>query len=157
MMNVSSVGCGITIVPRLDLGHISRIEGSHGGQTRIRSGQPKKRTCMKCLIAPVDLQCVVSQRRAEVVAPMALVVIAVRARVGQDLLPAFTQLDRQRVGMSMRGGGQKPMGPVIQAAPQLVRAWLEIAQDRNPGGGKAAWTLSRSNRPRDRTRLHDPG
>ena len=56
-------------------------------------------------------------RRLEVLPPLRLAVVAVSARVGEDVDAAVTHLHRQGVGVGVRGDGQEAVRPAVQAAP----------------------------------------
>ena len=45
--------------------------------------------------------------------------IAVRARVDEELDPSHPDLEREGVGVAVRGDRQEPLRPAVAAAPQL--------------------------------------
>ena len=73
----------------------------------LRVSQPQERSASGRLPLPVDLDRVVPDRRLEVLSPLRLTVVAVRARVGEDVHAAVADLHRQRVGVRVRGDGQE--------------------------------------------------
>ena len=71
------------------------------------------------LVLAVDLDGVVGAGRAEVAPPLGLAVVAVRARVDEELDAVVPHLDRQGVGVAVRRDGEEAVGPAVAAAPDL--------------------------------------
>ena len=59
--------------------------------------------------------------------------VAVRAGVDEQLDAVVTDLDRQRVGVAVRGDGEEPVRAAVAAAPDLGPLALGRAQDVEPG------------------------
>ena len=115
------------------------------------------------LAAPADLDGVVRDRGPEVRPPLRLAVIAVRARIGEDVDAAVPDLDRQRVGVRVRGDGQESVRPAVAATPYLrgvsrVRSEDGYAGIRETGRARVgpAATPGRASAPEHRAAARCP-
>src|SRR5215472_13041512 len=98
--------------------------------------QPEKRATLAGLALAVELGRVVRDRRAEIRPPRRLTVIAVGARVGQDIDAAVTDLDGQGVGVGVRGDAQVAVRSAVAPAPDLRFLPRAGPQQGDPGVGK---------------------
>src|ERR1700735_933987 len=81
---------------------------------------PHERTTFAGLVPACELGSVVRDRPSEVRPPGLLSVVAVRARIGQDVNARVTYLDGQRVCVCMRGDAEVPVRAAVAPAPDLV-------------------------------------
>ena len=113
--------CGIDVAP-VDDG--VRVSGPHEGPSLVH------------LVLAVDLDGVVRTGRPEVAPPLGVPVVAVRAGVDEQLDAVVTDLDRQRVGVAVRGDGEEPVGAAVAAAPDL---------GPSPWGVRSRWSPASAN------------
>src|SRR6516162_7914485 len=97
--------------------------------------QPEEWAAVTGLAPPIEFDGVVRDGRAEVGPPLGFAVIAVGARVGQDVHAAVADLYRQGVGMSVRGDAEKPVRTAVEAAPNLRRLLPARAKHGRSGVG----------------------
>ena len=121
-VRVSRSNSPVAAMLRLPEGLRSGIETVHAQQLRRSRAEPEEWSAIHRLGDTAQLERVVRQRRSEIRAPFALAVIAIRAWIGEHIDAAAPNLERERIGMTMRGHRQKPERPVIAATPDLWRA-----------------------------------
>ena len=85
----------------------------------IRVPRPEERAALGGGVLATELHSVVRECGPEVRAPLAFAVVAVGARVSQDVDSRVPDLDRQRVGVRVRGNAEEPVRAAVAAAPDL--------------------------------------
>jgi hypothetical protein len=104
------------------------VEAGYPIESRAWVIQPQKEPAGSALIDPIYLQGIVCAGRAKVRAPIFLPVIAVSARIAKYISVADSELDCQRVCVTVRRSRKKAQRTVITAAPKLIRVRFDIAE-----------------------------
>ena len=96
------------------------------------------------LVPAGELDRVVRDRRAEVRPPRGLAVVAVGARVGEDVDAAVADLHRQGVGVGVRGDAEEPVRAAVAPAPDLGALLPVRAEQRSSRRRRSATAAARA-------------
>ena len=110
--------------------------------------QPQERATVAGLALPGQLDGIVRDRRPEVRPPGRIAVIAVGARISEDIDAAVPDLDGQRVGVRVRGDAEKSMRTSVAPAPDLRCLSRRGPQNRQAGVGEPGRPLRWPSRDR---------
>src|SRR5262252_8806678 len=108
---------GIGIV--LDVGEVDIVVREPLTQVRLRMAVPSERPCRHGLVQSVDAHRAVRSSAPEVIAPVWLGSVAVRARIYDELLAKCRALQAEEIGVAMAGGGWTADGSGVE--DQMVR------------------------------------
>ena len=132
---------GVAVVFRGPPGDVAVID--HLDLTGVRMTHPHERAALAGLAPAAEFGGVVRDRRPEIGAPRALAVIAVGARISQDVDARVADLDGQGVRVGMRGDAEVSVRAAVAPAPDLVlpgraqQRHSRVSEPRRPLTGPA--------------------
>src|SRR5665213_1376306 len=112
-----------------------RVKSFDGDAVALRMMNPEKWSTRNRLILRKELQGIMADCRAEILAPRCLTVIAIGAGIGEDFYTPDAQLNRKRVSVGMRRNAKKAMRPVVAPTPDFFFS-MGIPQIDMPGVSK---------------------